>query len=149
MKVKLALLFHRHVSGTSTTVNVDDGIVTLTGEVTNQAKKELTSEYAKDIDGVKSVNNKMTVAAVLEPEKRTENEKIDDASVSAQVRTALSIHRSTSNVRTKVEARDGEVTLTGIAKNEAEKSLVTKVVSDVRGVSSVNNMMTIDQVKTK
>ncbi|MFZ2958748.1 MAG: BON domain-containing protein [Candidatus Ozemobacteraceae bacterium] len=70
-------------------------------------------------------------------------EKIDDASVYAQVKMALATHRSTSSVTTKIEARDGEVTLTGIAKNEAEKTLATKLITDIQGVISVKNQMTI------
>jgi len=35
------------------------------------------------------------------------------------------------------------VTLSGVAKNDAEKSLVTKLVTDINGVSSVINNMTI------
>ena len=35
------------------------------------------------------------------------------------------------------------VTLGGIAKNDAEKSLVTKLVTDINGVTSVINNMTI------
>jgi osmotically-inducible protein OsmY len=38
---------------------------------------------------------------------------------------------------------DGVVTITGVAKNHAEKSLVTKLVNDIDGVSSVVNNMTI------
>jgi osmotically-inducible protein OsmY len=33
--------------------------------------------------------------------------------------------------------------LTGIAKNDAEKSLVTKLTTDINGVTSVINNMTI------
>jgi hyperosmotically inducible periplasmic protein len=58
-------------------------------------------------------------------------------------------HRSTSALKTKVETTDGVVTLSGIAKNAAEKSLVTKLVTDVNGVSSVVNNMTIDTTLTK
>jgi len=53
MKVKTALLFHRNVSGTGTKVYVKDGVVTLQGEAGSLAQKELTTEYAKDIDNVK------------------------------------------------------------------------------------------------
>ena len=41
-KVKSALLFHRNVSATGTTVYVKDGVVTLQGEASSQAEKELT-----------------------------------------------------------------------------------------------------------
>ena len=73
------------------------------------------------------VKNEMTVAATPEPVERTASEKIDDMSITAQVKTALSAHRSTSSVKTQVVTRNGEVSLTGIAQNEAEKSLVSKL----------------------
>jgi osmotically-inducible protein OsmY len=143
-KVKSALLFHRNVSATKTDVNVRDGIVTLSGEASSLAQKELTTEYARDIDNVKEVNNDMTVAkASATPAVETASEKIDDASVTAQVKASLLAHRSTSAVKTKVSTTEGVVTLSGVAKNAAEKSLVTKLVTDINGVSSVINNMTI------
>jgi|GEM_PF-2451084 len=81
--------------------------------------------------------------------ERTAGAKMDDASVTAQVKTALLTHRSTSSVSTKVTTRDGTVTLTGIANNAAEKSLVTKLVSDIQGVTNVKNEMTVEVPKTK
>src|SRR5580704_15168076 len=60
-KVKSALLFHRNVSASGTTVYVKDGIVTLQGEASSMAQKELTTEYAKDVDNVKEVNYEMTI----------------------------------------------------------------------------------------
>src|ERR1044071_8337047 len=140
LKVKTALLFHRNVRATKTDVNVKDGIVTLSGEASSTAQKELTTEYAKDIDNVKEVKNDMTVAKTPQPAE-TFGEKIDDASITAQVKSSLMSHRSTSALKTKVATVDGVVTLSGIAKNAAEKSLVTKLVTDVNGVSSVINNM--------
>lgn len=141
-KVKTALLFHRHVSATGTTVSTSNGIVTLQGVADNLAEKELTTEYAKDIDNVKSVNNEMTIAK-SPTTTPTISEKIDDASITASVKSALMSHRSTSALHTTVSTTDGVVTLTGIAKNDAEKSLVTKLATDINGVSSVVNNMTI------
>ena len=143
MKVKSALLFHRHVRATKTDVDVKDGIVTLTGEASSQAQIELTTEYAKDIDNVKEVKNEMTVAKTPAKPDETMGEKIDDASITAQVKSSLMSHRSTSALKTKVATTDGVVTVSGIAKNEAEKSLVTKLVTDINGVISVINNMTI------
>jgi osmotically-inducible protein OsmY len=143
MKVKTALLFHRNVRATKTDVNVKDGIVSLSGEANSIAQKELTTEYAKDVEGVKEVNNQMTIATTPAKPVETTGEKIDDASITAQVKTSLVSHRSTSAVKTKVETTDGVVTLSGIAKNAAEKTLVTKLVTDINGVNSVINNMTI------
>jgi osmotically-inducible protein OsmY len=70
-------------------------------------------------------------------------DKIDDASITAEVKSSLLSHHSTSALKTSVETTDGVVTLTGIAKNDAEKSLVTKLATDINGVTSVINNMTI------
>jgi hyperosmotically inducible periplasmic protein len=148
-KVKLTLLFHRHVNGTGTSVEVQDGVVTLKGEASSTAQKELTTEYAADIDGVKQVENQMTIAATAPPAERSTDQKMDDASITAQVKMALLTHRSTSAVKTSVKTRNGGVTVGGMAKNAAEKALVTKLVTDIQGVTGVNNRMTIDRVRTK
>ncbi len=148
-KIKLALLFHKNVSIANTTVDVKDGVVTLSGEATSMAQKDLTSQYAGDIEGVVAVKNLMTVKETPEPEERTYGEKIDDASVTALVKSALLTHRSTSAVKTKVATRNGQVMLTGIAENDAEKSLVTKLVSGIQGVTSVKNQMTVKNIITK
>ena len=142
-KVKTALLFHRNVSATGTSVYTKDGVVTLQGEASSMAQKELTTEYAKDIDNVKSVNNEMTIAKAPAIPGETVGDKIDDASITAQVKTALLPHHSTSAMKTSVSTTDGVVTVGGIAKNDAEKSLVTKLTSDINGVTSVINNMTI------
>jgi len=143
MKVKTALIFHRNVRASKTDVNVRDGVVSLSGEASSLAQKELTTEYAKDVEGVKGVNNQMTVAPVAAKPEETVGEKIDDASITAQVKAALLSHHSTSALKTKVETTEGVVTVSGIAKNDAEKSLVTKLVSDIPGVTSVINNMTV------
>lgn len=148
-KVKLGLLFHSNVSAAKTNVEVKDGIVTLTGVATSTAQKELTAKYAGDIEGVKSVKNQMTVAETVEPAERTAGEKLDDASITALVKSALLTHRSTSAVKTKVETRNGKVMLTGIAENDAEKALVTELVVDIQGVTGIQNQMTVKNIITK
>ena len=145
-KVKLALMFHRNVNAGATAVEVQDGVVTLQGEAANEAQKTLTAEYAADIEGVTAVKNEMTVADPPVLAERTMGEKLDDMSITAQVKTALLTHRSTSAIQTKVVTRDGEVTLTGVAQSEAEKALAGKLVADINGVTSVKNEMTVEEV---
>lgn len=140
INIKSALLYHRSVSAANTEVYVEEGIVTLRGEAASEAQKELTAEYA-DIEGVREVRNEMTVSNVPEKPEQTMKEKIDDASITAQVRIALLTHRSTSVLKTSVTTKEGVVTVGGTAQNAAEKELVTKLVSDIHGVNSVVNKM--------
>ena len=150
-KVKATLLFHRNVNATGTEVLAKDGTVTLRGNASSIAQKDLTTEFAKDVEGVKSVKNEMTVktAAMKQGETKTGEkmdamgETIDDASVTALVKSTLLSHRSTSALKTTVETKDGVVNLGGTAKNAAEKDLATKLVSDVHGVKKVVNNMTV------
>lgn len=147
MKVKSALAFHRSVSAYGTKVELKEGVVTLSGEAATQAQKDLTTEYAQDVEGVKEVKNFMTVAA-KEPGPTLE-EIIDDASINAQVRMALLTHRSTSAFRTIVATTDGVVMVGGVAKNTAEIDLVTKLVNDINGVKSVVNSMVVEPAAAK
>ena len=141
-KVKTTLLFHRKVR-TLTEVITKDGIVTLQGNAASQAQKDLTTEYAKDVEGVKDVNNEMSVKEGLK-KAGSVGEKIDDASITALVKMTLLYHRSTSAIDTKVTTKNGVVTLSGKAKNETEKDQATKLVADVHGVKNVKNRMTIE-----
>lgn len=143
MKVKTALLFHRNVSATGTTVYTDNGVVTLQGVASSTAQKELTTEYAQDVANVKEVKNDMTIASTPAAPDSTVGDKIDDASITAEVKTSLMSHSGTSAMRTGVTTSEGVVTVTGIAKNDAEKSLVTKLATDINGVTSVINNMTV------
>ncbi len=147
-RVKSSLLYHRNVNAVGTEVSAKDGTVTLRGEAVNKAQKDLTAEYAKDAEGVKKVRNEMTIAR--KPGKKTMGEKmddmsewIDDASVTALVKTTLLYHRS-AGLTTGVETKKGVVTLVGKAKNSAEKDLASKFVSDIRGVKRVVNNMTVE-----
>lgn len=141
MKVKASLGFHKHVSATDTVVHTDKGVVTLTGTAISAAQKTLTGEYAKDVDGVTLVKNELVVANA-KPAPETMGEKVDDASITAQVKTSLLFHKATRVLATKVKTKDGVVTLHGEAKNAAEKELVGKIAEDIKGVKHVNNQMT-------
>lgn len=143
-KVKVALLFRRNVSFGATEVDVKDGIVTLRGEAASHAQKELTTEYARDVEGIKDVKNEMTVSGTSKKSSRTVGERIDDASITAQVNMTLLNHRSTSVLNTTVKTKRGMVVVGGKAGNAAEKDLVTKLVTDINGVNGVKNMMTIE-----
>jgi len=144
VKIRSRLLVKANVSAATTKVEVVDGVATLTGTADNQAQKELTGVYAMDIDHVKSVKNEIVVnAATGAPRKETMGDKIDDASITSQVKLALLSHKSTSALMTKVTTNDGIVTVSGVAANDAEKSLVSKLAGDVRGARSVTNNMTV------
>ena len=121
--------------------------MTLKGDATSQAQKDLTTEYAKDVEGVKDVKNEMTVSKTGKKTSRTMGEKIDDASITAQVKMALLFHRSTSALNTKVTTKRGVVTWVARPRMRPKKTWSAKLVNDIKGVKSVKNQMTIEESK--
>jgi len=144
MKLNTMLRLHRNLHAANTEVVVKDGLVTLRGEVGSQAEKELATEYVKDVEGVKDVDNEMTVAKAPHEEHKTVGEFIDDASILSQIKLALLFHRGTSPFRTEVFVEKGVVTVTGKAKNAAEIELVTRRIEDIPGVKKIYNRMIIE-----
>ncbi len=60
-KVKAALLADSNVKGTDISVETNQGDVTLSGTVASQAQIDDAVRIARGIDGVKNVENKLTV----------------------------------------------------------------------------------------
>ncbi len=116
--------------------------MTLTGTANNQSQKDLTGEYAKEIDGVTSVKNDIVLNAAPVPAGDM-GEESDDASISAQVKYLLLTHRATRALKTKVTTTDGCILITGEAANDAVKSLAGKLAGSIHGVMSLTNDMTV------
>ncbi|HVK54078.1 MAG TPA: BON domain-containing protein [Burkholderiales bacterium] len=60
-KVKAALLADSEVKGTDINVETQQGVVQLSGVVDNKAQASKAVSLAKNVDGVKSVNNQLNV----------------------------------------------------------------------------------------
>jgi hyperosmotically inducible periplasmic protein len=145
MKIRGELLVHANVSATATKVDVSNGVVLLTGTVDNSAQKDLTEAYVKGIEGVRSITNDLVVKDNSNEATSTTGEKMDDASITSQVKYELLTHSSTSAIKTKVTTTDGVVMISGDASSDAEKDLVSKFASSIRGVKSVDNEMVVRQ----
>jgi len=143
LKVETALLFHRNVHASTTTVTALNGAVSLSGEASDKVEMDLTTAYAADVEGVKTVKNEMTISKTPAEPRRTLGDKIDDASVTALVKAALLVHLSTSAIDTKVKTREGVVTVSGVAGSAAERKQVTNLAGDIHGVDKVVNEMSI------
>jgi len=62
-KVKAALIAEKGVNGMSINVDTSQGNVTLTGKVPDQSQVERATQVARGIDGVKAVENRLSVGA--------------------------------------------------------------------------------------
>jgi len=137
-KVKSMLTFHRSVNNPGTEVDVVNGRVILRGQATSVTQREMTTQYAKAVEGVAEVQNEMTVVTPPENSPGPHNLKIDDPSITAQVKLMLQYHGSACALANEVKTLDGVVWLSGKqGLSVQDQDLVAMILVDIYGVMSV------------
>lgn len=111
-------------------VNVEDGVVTLTGEVDSYTEKNIAEEVAQGVKGVIDVKNLLTYDLVAD---RT------DADIQADIKRRLRSDASIDSGLISVTVNNGKVTLGGSAGSATEKSEAEIEAWIVPGVKSVAN----------
>ncbi|MBV2134309.1 BON domain-containing protein [Pseudomonas sp. MAP12] len=127
-------------------VSVQNGKATLTGTVEEEVNKELAKEIALGVSGITEVDNQIVVKADYMPKPSPEpgyGERIEDASITAAVKSKLLWSRHAEGLATKVETRRGRVTLSGTADSEEARATAGRLAMGTRGVVSVNNQLVV------
>jgi hyperosmotically inducible protein len=132
-------------------VSVDSGKATLTGNVEEGVNKDLAKQIALGVDGIKSVDNQIVVQSdYVAPKRsaaRTYGESMDDAGISAAVKSKLVWSKYTDGMTTEVETKSGKVTLRGTADSAASKEHAKSLAMDTRGVVSVDDQLMVKDAK--
>ena len=84
----------------------------------------------------------LTVALLLASASVHASSKMDNR-IEASAKKSYGFKNYLKGDDIKIHSRDGVVTVSGNARNAAEKDLVTKFASDVHGVKNVKNRMTV------
>lgn len=130
-------------------VMVMDGKATLNGTVEDDVNKDLAKEIALSVEGVESVDNQIEVRADYSPAERDDQErsfgdKIDDASITAAVKSKLIWSQYAEGFNTNVNTLNGKVTLLGTAESGAARELAATLAADTDGVTDVDNQLVIE-----
>ena len=135
------ILFDHAVMLDDIDVIVDQGIVTLSGEVSNKLAKDRAVRLAETVRGVRSIVDQIKV-------KQPEN--ISRAELQKNISDALLMDPATDSYEVTVKADDkGVVTLDGQVQSWQERLLTEKVASGVRGVIEVQNNLALDYKTTR
>lgn len=131
-------------------VDVEGDTVTLAGVVETPVEKMLAEAIALSSDGVTRVDNRLridpelvVVATTLLP-AHTFAQRVRDASLAARVDSMLLWNQYTDGSDIRVTAKDGQVTLAGMADTEGARDRAAEVARQVMGVSSVVNRLQVD-----
>jgi osmotically-inducible protein OsmY len=120
--------------------NVKNGVVTLTGQVTMEFKRDDIEKRVAKVDGVKQVNDKITVLPVSQ---------FDDQ---LRYRIARAIYSNPNfwnyaigpNPPIHIVVDHSHVTLEGVVMNDADRIIARSIASNQFGVMSVQNNLKTD-----
>jgi osmotically-inducible protein OsmY len=117
-------------------VSVDNGVVTLRGDVASYAAKSTAERVVLGIYGVKAVANDLNVRLAGE-HRRTDSDIAQAAVAALQWNTVVPADR------VAVAVSDGWVTLKGNVDWQYQKDAAARAVRDLTGVCGVNNDITV------
>ncbi len=122
------------------TVSVSGEKATLTGEVAKSPSQRLAEEVALSVDGIKKVDNKVTVKNAEGAVAATEA-SVKNVSLEMKVKSILLTEIGENALKIEVEAVDGVVSLRGKLDNpDTSKAAVAKTRS-IKGVKKVINLL--------
>lgn len=115
-------------------VTTIDGVVTLSGDISNLLAKEQAAKIAMAIKGVRGVINKIDVMAPA----------MQDHEIETLVKQALGEDPATEAYKIDANVIDGRVILSGKVNSFQERQLVAYVTKGVIGVKDINNKIEVD-----
>lgn len=142
-RVKAELVDNNKTNAGQIEVQTYRGVVQLNGFVDSNEEKSTATQVAKAVDGVKEVHNNLQVKARTGTSDRTAGTTIDDATLTAKVKTALVEDPKTAARRINVTTYNGVVELSGFVNSDDEKSHAAKVAKTVSGVQQVRNELEV------
>jgi len=122
---------------------VDEGVVTLTGKVTMPYKREDIARRVANVEGVRQVNNEVTVLPVS---------MFDDE---LRLRIARAIYGNSNfwtygamvNPPIHIVVENGRVTLEGVVNSNIDRMLARSIASSFNAFSVTNNLKTDAEVE--
>ncbi len=125
----------------------------LLGKVENSVDKKLAEELIANIDGVRSVDNKLTIIANNESDSSVSDDmestydegtsELTDAKIATVIKTRLLMDTDISGFDIDVDVEDGNVTLTGEVDSDAERDLVIEIAKNASDVKDVEDNLRI------
>jgi hyperosmotically inducible periplasmic protein len=146
-KVKANFLGDERLKGSHIKVTTTNGVVTLTGSATGSDSKAAAEDIAKDVDGVKSVDDELTSpsssGSVHKAVAKTERVG-SDSWITTKVKSEIMADSVSKGFKVSVKTVNGVVMLSGVLPNDDAVAHVKDLAEKVEGVKSVK----ISQLKS-
>ena len=141
-KVKAALVDHDSIKSTDISVKTDKAVVTLSGFVESQAQAEEAVKVTKQVEGVKSVSDKLHVR---DGKDSSVKGYAGDTATTSEIKAKLLADDIVPARKVKVETTDGVVQLSGTVDSQAQIERAESISKAVDGVKSVKNDLKVNK----
>ena len=150
-KAEMAILLNRYLKGFNVSVGVGvvDGNVILTGGVSSDIDHDLAEQIVLGIDGVGEVDNQLRIDA--KPVASNTNvhdnrliRKIEDATLTARVKSKLVLNGNIQARRIDVDTRDQVVTLSGTVTTAKQRDLAVQLARNTDEVKDVQDRLQVE-----
>jgi len=141
-----AFALNRHLNPFTIDVDVENGSAKLTGKVETDVDRDLAEQIALGIEGVKKVDNQLTLDPAFEAKASSEpnlSQRFEDATLVATVKSKLLWNSNTEGLDINVNAANGTVSMTGNAQSAEAKELAGRLAANTDGVREVNNLLSV------
>lgn len=145
-KVKAKLAADSSVKASQIHVETNDKVVTLSGTVDNDAARTEAVALARGTDGVTDVLDNMTVSQAAPQSAEggtTVSQKMDDAAITAAVKSKLMVDSVVGGLKIDVDTKDGVVALSGPVKSQTEKDTAVRIARETNGVKDVQDNLVV------
>ncbi|HHX8557899.1 TPA: BON domain-containing protein [Vibrio diabolicus] len=145
-KAETTLLLNSNLNSFDINTDVENQVVTLSGSVNNDLEKSLAEELVTGLDGVKEVNNELSV--VNEGKKETDSEALvtlTDSKITTIVKTRLLMDTNVSGTDIDVTTERKTVTLAGKVNSDAEHDLALSIANNTNDVNKVIDKLEVVQ----
>lgn len=141
-KIKTSMAADTQVDFSQIEVKTDKKVVTLTGNINSEGEKQRALDIARSTSGVTSVVDMISVRTGAEtgnaPEPaRSLGEHIDDATITAAVKTRLLDDPLVKGLKIDVDTREGVVFLTGRVGSQKESERAVEIARATEHVKEV------------
>lgn len=139
-KVKANFLGDDRLKGSHIKVTTTNGVVTLTGSATGSDSKAAAEDIAKNVDGVKSVDDELTGGSSNGSMHKAvaQTERVgSDSWITTKVKSEIMADSVSKGFKVSVKTVNGVVMLSGVLPNDDAVAHVKDLAEKVEGVKSV------------
>lgn len=144
-KLKARLASDRRTQGKGVSVETNNGVVTLSGQVADMEVSEAAEELARNVPDVKGIDNRIQAPSTMdELGDRAESAAdqagtaLTDAMITTKVKTKLAADDRVKAMDIDVDTDSAQVSLSGTVDSDTVRDRAVELAESVEGVASVD-----------